>query len=838
MIKNSDCVSIGKRAASIIKKLAFTALIMAAATPSFTAFASTPSNTAYANPEQLMAFSTGDDGKGTVGKLKLGKRDKSSADITKDNLEWYILGSDSGVNGGKDNIVIFAASPIKYYIPFRWVTSYVGKPCWTSDADGKYTNYTMTSGNTVNWNHYGSISQSDIYSLRRVFLSLTGDSRISNIGDGYKGYFTDKEKSLLQATTVQTDDWLNQDQSFMIPGVYETSDVLYAGNSYGGEFFYVGSDNQKNLYAPYYSDNAFWLRTPEANSTASYQAMAVDPSSTDIITEHHVNMYSHGAQPASNIDLSKVKFASAAIPVSQYETFDSTGGIINSSDAMTLRLDGSGVAIGTIAMERDSTNENVIKVTKDASATGIVNVIVQGKGYVEDETGEKDWYFSKEILTDSAEISAAEINTVIKTSTGMTARLTSDDLSDCKIWLETPVESGSTLAYALVLGEHTHSYDGKWTTDEDYHWHQCKDGVNCPNLADSIKDKNEHELSASLYHDSYYHYKKCTVCEAVDTATKAPHEIGTDGKCEECTYNIDEDHTLKEIPEEAPTCTKVGHEKYWKCERAGCDAKFRTTEIGILVEFTDMSEIEKPIIAHTLSSDYKYDTVNHWKECEICKAKVNTEKHSFNGDKCTICSYVKSNDSSTRNSERYSSSSSSGGGSSSSGTSSAFITTTGTWSKDANGWRYTYSNGTYAKGTTTNSNGQTIEHISWVRIGDKDFAFGSNGYMLTGWVYDDAKWYYCDENRGKIYGWFYDVIDGYWYYFDLKTGEMLTGWQLIDGKSYFFALAPAATTYTFDAASSQWVYANASNLRPFGSMYAATTTPDNQSVDASGAKVG
>ena len=837
MIKKSDCVSIGKRAASVIRKLAFTAFIMATATPSITAYASTPSDTAYANPEQLMAFSTGDDGKETVGKLKLGKRDKSSSDTTKENLEWYILGSDSGVNGGEDNIAIFAASPIKYGEPFR---DGGATPYWTSDVDGKYIDYEMTSGTEVDWNHYGIIHQSDMYSFRSVFLSLTGDNRISDIDDKYKGYFTDEEKSLLQVTTVQTDDWLHQVLPFGTPGVYETSDVLYAGNSTGGDLFFVGSDNQKNLYAPYYSDNAFWLRTPEANSTASYQAMAVDvdPYHTDPIWAHHISMYELGAQPASNIDLSKVKFASAAIPVSQYETFDSTGGIINSSDAMTLRLDGSGVAIGTIAMERDSTNENVIKVTKDASATGIVNVIVQGKGYVEDETGEKDWYFSKEILTDSAEISAAEINTAIKISTGMTARLTSDDLSDCKIWLETPVESGSTLAYALVLGEHTHSYDGKWTTDEDYHWHQCKDGVNCPNLADSIKDKNEHELSASLYHDSYYHYKKCTVCEAVDTASKAPHEIGTDGKCEECTYNIDEEHTLKEIPEEAPTCTKVGHEKYWKCERTGCDAKFRATEIGILVEFTDMSVIEKPTIDHTLSADYKHDTVNHWKECEICKAKINTEKHNFNGNKCTVCPYVKSNGNSARNSERYSSGSSSDGGSNGSGTSSAVIAMNGTWSKDAKGWRYQYSNGSFAKGTTTNNNGQTIENITWVRIGDKDFAFDSNGYMATGWVYDDARWYYCDENRGKLYSWFYDAVDGYWYYFDPKTGEMLTGWQEINGKSYFFALAPAATTYTFDAASSQWVYNNAKSLRPFGSMYAAATTPDNQSVDANGAKVG
>ena len=67
---------------------------------------------------------------------------------------------------------------------------------------------------------------------------------------------------------------------------------------------------------------------------------------------------------------------------------------------------------------------------------------------------------------------------------------------------------------------------------------------------------------------------------------------------------------------------------------------------------------------------------------------------------------------------------------------------------------------------------------------------------------------------------------------------MLTGWQLIDGKQYYFAPAPSTTTYTYNEQTAQWHYDNPQALRPYGSMYADTVTPDNYRVDADGARVG
>ena len=92
-----------------------------------------------------------------------------------------------------------------------------------------------------------------------------------------------------------------------------------------------------------------------------------------------------------------------------------------------------------------------------------------------------------------------------------------------------------------------------------------------------------------------------------------------------------------------------------------------------------------------------------------------------------------------------------------------------------------------------------------------------------------------DENNGKLYGWFNEPQDGYWYYLSLSTGEVLTGWQRINGKDYYFAAAPSAPTYSFDASTGFWIYSNLNGNRPFGSMYANTVTPDNYQVDANGA---
>ena len=161
----------------------------------------------------------------------------------------------------------------------------------------------------------------------------------------------------------------------------------------------------------------------------------------------------------------------------------------------------------------------------------------------------------------------------------------------------------------------------------------------------------------------------------------------------------------------------------------------------------------------------------------------------------------------------------------------------GSWVKDEKGWRYLLASGSYVKGTgILNRQGSYSEQIVWYSVNGKSYAFGQDGYLQSGWVYNaaDGNWYYCDENNGKQSGWHLDASDSCWYYLDPNTGTMKTGWQLINGKWYFFAGVPQTATWSFDETGDKWIYNNTDGSRPYGSLYTDTLTPDNFRVGAGG----
>ena len=115
---------------------------------------------------------------------------------------------------------------------------------------------------------------------------------------------------------------------------------------------------------------------------------------------------------------------------------------------------------------------------------------------------------------------------------------------------------------------------------------------------------------------------------------------------------------------------------------------------------------------------------------------------------------------------------------------------TSTWVKESAGWRYRLSNGTYLSGNLVldPATGRQVEQVVWKQLRGAWWAFGADGYIRTGWVYDYSagKWYYVDENIGMRTGWYLDPQDGRWYYLDPVTGEMLTEWQLIPDLGYVY----------------------------------------------------
>ncbi len=108
-----------------------------------------------------------------------------------------------------------------------------------------------------------------------------------------------------------------------------------------------------------------------------------------------------------------------------------------------------------------------------------------------------------------------------------------------------------------------------------------------------------------------------------------------------------------------------------------------------------------------------------------------------------------------------------------------------------NGWWYYYKDGKYV--------------TDWEEIDGKWYLFGWDGRMITHWYRRLGVCYYFGEDGASREGWVRikndshfdgDYNDPYdygerhknydeWFYFN-KSGQMLTGWQEIDGQKYFF----------------------------------------------------
>ncbi|MDO4325948.1 MAG: hypothetical protein Q4E24_07935 [bacterium] len=154
------------------------------------------------------------------------------------------------------------------------------------------------------------------------------------------------------------------------------------------------------------------------------------------------------------------------------------------------------------------------------------------------------------------------------------------------------------------------------------------------------------------------------------------------------------------------------------------------------------------------------------------------------------------------------------------------------WVLDEKGWRLRYADGSWAGGSQIDG----TERYHWEKTDGAWYVFGADNYALFGWVYDQntAHWYYLDVNTGMDTGWHKDAQDGRWYYLDVTGGQMLTGWQRIGGKWYFFNDYTPEATWEYNRTERAWKYKLDSTGRPYGSMYENETTPDGHFVDENG----
>ena len=367
---------------------------------------SEPGVSAYAAKEQLMddTFAPDTDGNATnIGKIKLGKN--SNGDVQ----EWYVLGKDTGVDG--ENTAIFAASPIAAGVKFE---ESMDKKTYL-DTFGEYADSRTPS--EVYPNHYGA---SD---LRARLNEMVADNNTT--------YFIPAEKSLIQPTTVSTEDASSN-------ASYTTTDILYALHgdyNISEEVLYAGSGNDKALSMNTYwnTGDRFWLRVPK---TSSLQVVLVaEPDFS--INENFSDSTSYVVRPASNLNLSSVIFASAATAASSDTVKAET---IQTDTAMTLRLDGKDKNIGTITY---NSSEGTVKATKGTVTSA--SIVVQGNN------AGTDWYYSKQISGNDATVTTDEIKTKISESVSTIFDSSDIDLNNCRIWLETTDADG--MIYAVNATE-------------------------------------------------------------------------------------------------------------------------------------------------------------------------------------------------------------------------------------------------------------------------------------------------------------------------------------------------------------------------------------------------
>ena len=333
------------------------------------------------------------------GRLLFGKNSRGGAQ------QWYILGKDEGVSG--DNTILFATSPIAKDKKFNSSENNKNDKNLWSDCDY----YGGTLVQEVWANHYGA---SDLRAALKTMATSTS-------------YFTTAEQLLMNPTTVKTMDNKNV-------GGYHTTDKLYAlaadGNKSTSIKAGTGDSVVLDTRSYWSSEIRFWLRTPYGNE--SRNALFVNPN--DCVGFISVDC-DRAVQPASNLNLSTVLFASAGEAASSDTAVAKT---IRSGTAMTLRLDGSGKNIGTVTY---NTTTGDIKAVK-SSTSQPVSLVVQGND------GTKDWYYSKQI-TGTETINASDIKSALSLTSGI-------DLSACKIWLET-TDSTENLTYAVSATEATRS---------------------------------------------------------------------------------------------------------------------------------------------------------------------------------------------------------------------------------------------------------------------------------------------------------------------------------------------------------------------------------------------
>ena len=221
------------------------------------------------------------------------------------------------------------------------------------------------------------------------------------------------------------------------------------------------------------------------------------------------------------------------------------------------------------------------------------------------------------------------------------------DGSDGTMWVLTD------LTMTPAADGHTHKYGTEWKYDESNHWHECECGNKADITAHNFKWIVDRKATTA---EKGSKHEECTVCGYKKTAVDIPkidshnHDYGTEWKYDstnhwhECECGNKADitaHNFKWIVDRKATTAEKGS-KHEECTVCG----YKKTAV-------DIPKIDSH--NHDYGTEWKYDSTNHWHECE-CGNKADITAHNFKWivdrkattaekgskhEECTVCGYKK-----------------------------------------------------------------------------------------------------------------------------------------------------------------------------------------------------
>ena len=190
--------------------------------------------------------------------------------------------------------------------------------------------------------------------------------------------------------------------------------------------------------------------------------------------------------------------------------------------------------------------------------------------------------------------------------------------------------------YSFMLtplgASHTHTYGTEWKSDAYKHWHECSCGAKSEEAAHTAGEWIIDTPATATTSGSKH--KECTVCGYTMATETIPatgggehtHSYGSEWKNDadnhwhECSCGDKKDtaaHTAGEWIIDTPATSTTSGSKHKECTVCGYTMTTETIPATGGGEHT-----------HNYSSDWKSDSINHWKECS-CGDKADVAAHSF-----------------------------------------------------------------------------------------------------------------------------------------------------------------------------------------------------------------